>query len=97
MNTTAPNQPIAAKLPAAKKLPYSISNFEALITEGYVYIDKTRFIIQRTKLAPEEIIDTNLRTDYSRTARRKLNTAISTFSYSAVRFGPKCRMSGCGN
>jgi hypothetical protein len=56
MNTTAPNQPIAAnpavaklavaKLPTttATKLPYGISNFEALITKGYVYIDKTRYI-----------------------------------------------------
>jgi hypothetical protein len=42
MTTTAPNQPTAANPPAAKKLPYGISNFEALITEGYVYIDKTR-------------------------------------------------------
>ena len=25
------------------KLPYGISNFEALITKRYVYIDKTRF------------------------------------------------------
>jgi hypothetical protein len=44
MNTTAPNQPIAANPPAVAKLPYGISNFEALITEGYVYIDKTRYI-----------------------------------------------------
>jgi hypothetical protein len=51
MNTTASNQPIAAKPAVAKlptttatKLPYGISNFEELITKGYVYIDKTRFI-----------------------------------------------------
>jgi hypothetical protein len=29
---------------ATKRLPYGISNFEQLITEGYVYVDKTRFI-----------------------------------------------------
>ncbi|MCI5122046.1 MAG: hypothetical protein D3908_12815 [Candidatus Electrothrix sp. AUS4] len=26
------------------KIPYGISNFKSLITEGYLYIDKTRFI-----------------------------------------------------
>jgi hypothetical protein len=44
MNTTAQNQPVAANPATVVKLPYGISNFEALITEGYVYIDKTRFI-----------------------------------------------------
>jgi hypothetical protein len=44
MNTTAPNQPLAANPPAIIKLPYGVSNFEELITEGYAYIDKTRFI-----------------------------------------------------
>jgi hypothetical protein len=27
-----------------KRLPYGNSNFEKVITEGYVYIDKTRYI-----------------------------------------------------
>jgi len=26
------------------KIPYGISNFESLRTEGYIYIDKTSFI-----------------------------------------------------
>jgi hypothetical protein len=30
--------------PTAAKLPYGISNFDHLITEGYAYVDKTRFI-----------------------------------------------------
>jgi hypothetical protein len=28
----------------AKRLPYGISNFELIITDGYVYADKTRYI-----------------------------------------------------
>ena len=27
-----------------KKLPYGISNYEELITEGYYYVDKTMYI-----------------------------------------------------
>jgi hypothetical protein len=42
MNTATP-KPLA-KPPAQARLPYGISNFEALIAKGYVYIDKTRFI-----------------------------------------------------
>ncbi|MCI5151456.1 MAG: hypothetical protein D3916_19120, partial [Candidatus Electrothrix sp. MAN1_4] len=26
------------------KIPYGISNFKSLITEGYLYVDKTPFI-----------------------------------------------------
>ena len=32
--------------PSPAKLPYGISNFEQLITKGYAYVDKTRFIEQ---------------------------------------------------
>jgi hypothetical protein len=42
MNTATP-KPLA-KPPAQARLPYGISNFEALIDKGYAYIDKTRFI-----------------------------------------------------
>ena len=28
------------------KIPYGVSNFESLITEGYLYVDKTRFVRQ---------------------------------------------------
>jgi hypothetical protein len=27
-----------------KRLPYGSTNFESIITEGYAYVDKTRFI-----------------------------------------------------
>ncbi|MDR3252861.1 MAG: AAA family ATPase, partial [Tannerella sp.] len=27
-----------------RKLPYGMSNFERLITENFVYVDKTRFV-----------------------------------------------------
>jgi len=33
------------------KIPYGISNFESLITEGYLYVDKTRFIRQIEEMA----------------------------------------------
>ncbi|MDR2763710.1 MAG: AAA family ATPase [Tannerella sp.] len=29
-----------------KRLPYGISNFETIMTENYVYVDKTRYIEQ---------------------------------------------------
>lgn len=33
------------------KIPYGISNFESLITEGYLYVDKTRFVRQIEEMA----------------------------------------------
>ncbi|MDR1400143.1 MAG: AAA family ATPase [Treponema sp.] len=42
MNTTTTTK----QSRAAVKLSYGISNFEQLISNGYVYVDKTRFIEQ---------------------------------------------------
>jgi hypothetical protein len=36
--------PTTKRLPAVAKLPYGLSNFERIITKGYVYVDKTRYI-----------------------------------------------------
>ena len=40
MNTTN----VTKRLSASAKLSYGISNFEQLISNGYVYVEKTRFI-----------------------------------------------------
>jgi hypothetical protein len=32
------------RLPTVAKLPYGISNFEQVINDGYVYVDKTSYI-----------------------------------------------------
>ena len=39
-----------------KKLPYGISNYEELITDGYYYIDKTKYIELLENLAEKRII-----------------------------------------
>jgi hypothetical protein len=31
-------------IPAAKRLPYGISNFEQVISKGYVYVDDTSYV-----------------------------------------------------
>ena len=38
-----------------KKLPYGISNYEELITEGYYYVDKTMYI-EKLESIPEKRI-----------------------------------------
>ena len=39
-----------------KKLPYGISNYEELITDGYIYVDKTPYIEKLENLAEKRII-----------------------------------------
>ena len=39
-----------------KKLPYGISNYEELITDGYYYVDKTKYIEKLENLAEKRIL-----------------------------------------
>ena len=39
-----------------KKLPYGISNYEELITDGYIYVDKTPYIEKLENLAEKRIM-----------------------------------------
>ena len=39
-----------------KKLPYGISNYEELITDGYYYVDKTMYI-EKLENLPEKRIN----------------------------------------
>ena len=39
-----------------KKLPYGISNYEELITDGYYYVDKTMYIEKLENLAEKRIL-----------------------------------------
>ena len=39
-----------------KKLPYGISNFEELITDGYYYVDKTPYIEEFENLSEKRIM-----------------------------------------
>ncbi|MDR1737346.1 MAG: AAA family ATPase, partial [Candidatus Symbiothrix sp.] len=54
-----------------KKLPVGIQNFEALISENYTYVDKTRYLV--------EMIDTGHIYFMSRPRRFGKSLTVSTF------------------